>query len=245
MVAFLNKDRAYSEIVGIVSKAVAKLVLISPYIKIPTDLLERLKYMDGKGVRTIVVCREDELKPEVKGELKQLKNLDLRFDEDLHAKCFYNEGSMVITSLNLYEHSQQHNREMGILINLKEEPDVFKEALDEAEFIVGRAKKDSTIKSIFSGIVKEAKSAIDSSFPEEPKRTRTQSRAKPAGYCIRCGKNIAYDSKAPYCPDCYSVWAKYKDPDYEEEFCHLCGTPNEPTTMNKPICISCFRKQKR
>ena len=71
---------------------------------------------------------------EVRSELKQLRNLELRFDEDLPAKCFYNEESMVITSLNLHEHSQQHNREMGILLNSKEDSNVFKEALSEAEF---------------------------------------------------------------------------------------------------------------
>ncbi len=245
MVAFLNKDDAYSQIVRIVSKAVNKIVLITPFIKIPDDLLERLRDMDKNGVKTTVVCREKDLKPDEKSELKKLKYLDLRFDEDLHAKCFYNEESMVITSLNLYEHSQLRNREMGILLNLKDDPEVFKEALSEAEFIVRRAKKDSTMKSIFGGIMKEAKSVIDSSLSEEPKRTRTQSRAKPAGYCIRCGKNITLDTKTPYCPNCYRVWAKYKDPDYEEEFCHLCGTPNEATTMNKPVCISCFKKSKR
>ena len=62
-------------------------------------------------------------------------------DEDLHAKCCYNEKSMVIISLNLHEHSQQHNRGMGVLLNSKEDSNVFKEAQNEAEFIVSRAKK--------------------------------------------------------------------------------------------------------
>ncbi len=141
MVESLNKDKSYSEIVEIVSKAESKLVLISPYIKIPSDLLERLKYMDGKGIKTTVVCGEKDLNAEVRRELKQLKNLDIRFDENLHAKCFYNEKSMVITSLNLYEHSQQNNREMGILLDSKEDVNVFNEALSEAEFTVRRAKK--------------------------------------------------------------------------------------------------------
>ncbi len=64
--------------------------------------------MDAKGIKIVIICRERDLKPDVRNELKQLRNLDLRYDEDLHAKCFYNEESMVITSLNLHEHSQQH-----------------------------------------------------------------------------------------------------------------------------------------
>lgn len=248
MVEFLNKDASYAKIVEIVSKAVNNLVLITPYIKIPDDLLERLRYMDNKGVKTTVVCRERDLKPDEKSALKKLKYIDLRFDEDLHAKCFYNEESMVITSLNLYEHSQLRNREMGILLNLKEEPDIFQEALEEAEFIVGRAKKDSTFMNIARSIVKEAKKVIDSPVVSDARKPITSSRAKTAtrttttGFCIRCGKSIAFKLDAPYCPACFRTWNKYKDPDYEEEYCHVCGTPNEQTTFNKPSCYSCYRK---
>ncbi len=284
MVEFLNKDASYAKIVEIVSKADSKLVLISPYIKIPSDLLERLKYMDGKEIKTIVVCREKDLNAEVKSELKQLKNLDLRFDENLHAKCFYNEKSMVITSLNLYEHSQQNNREMGILLDSKEDTSVFNEALSEADFIVNRAKKeitefvvskpkrekpnltqgratsekqgftvntpknDSILGSIVRGVhdvIKELNTETSSSPRHTLRPAKTTRGTTLKGFCIRCGKSITFDTDAPYCPDCYRVWARFKDPDFEEDFCHLCGTSKAPTTMNKPVCISCFRKSKR
>lgn len=245
MVEFLNKDKAYGEIVEIVSKATSKVVLITPYIKVPDDLLERLKYMDRKGVRIVVICREKDLKTEVRNELRKLKNLELRFDEDLHAKCFYNEDTMVITSLNLHEHSQQHNREMGVLLNSEKDLNVFKDALNEAEFIVNRAKKDSTIRSIVSEVVKEAKKVIDTPKEEGSRKARIPSRAKNKGYCIRCGERITFDVDTPYCPNCYRVWKKYKDPNYEEEYCHWCGTPNEPTTLKKPLCNSCYGKSQR
>ncbi len=244
MVAFLNKDKAYAEIVEIVSKATNKLVLISPYIKLPDDLLERLKYMDSKGIVTIVVCREKDLNSEVKSALKRLKYLELRYDENLHAKCFYNERTMVITSLNLYEHSQVHNREMGILLNTEEDPEVYREALSEAEFIVSRAKRDSTIRSIVREVVKEAKKVIDTPNEERPRKAQLPSRAKNGGYCIRCGESKTFDVKSPYCAKCYRVWNRYKDPDFEEKFCHMCGTSNKSASMNKPVCISCFRKSK-
>ena len=51
MTKFLNTSKAYAEIEDIIDKATDKLVLISPYIKIPQSLLERLKYMDGKGIK--------------------------------------------------------------------------------------------------------------------------------------------------------------------------------------------------
>jgi phosphatidylserine/phosphatidylglycerophosphate/cardiolipin synthase-like enzyme len=240
MVEFLNKDKAYGEIVEIVSKATSKVVLITPYIKVPDDLLERLKYMDGKGLRIVIICREKDLKSEVRNELKKLKNLELRFDEDLHAKCFYNEDSMVITSLNLHEHSQQHNREMGILLNSREDSNVFNEALGEAEFIVSRAKKDSVIGSIARGIAKEAKAVLDSPIKDKSSRAKTTSRTKREGHCIRCNKSIPYDKDKPYCLPCARLWNKYGGyGDHKEKYCHQCGKTIS-TTYNSPRCGSCY-----
>ena len=53
MAEFLNTSKAYAEIEDIINKTKNKLVLISPYIKIPEPLLERLKYMDGKDIKII------------------------------------------------------------------------------------------------------------------------------------------------------------------------------------------------
>jgi len=250
MVEFLNKDKAWAAMVEIVSKADSKLVLISPYIRIPDDLLQRLKYKDKQGIKTIVVCREKDsgkdkdLGSDVRSDLKELRNLELLFDDDLHAKCFYNEKHMVITSLNLLESSARKNREMGVLLSSEEDSSVFNEALKEAEYIIGGAKKDSTLKSFANMVSKKINSAIDPGQHTSIK-VRSSSRTKQKGYCINCGENKTYDLDAPYCLDCYRVWNKFKDPNYKEEFCHLCGTPNQPTTMNKPLCNSCYNKSLR
>ncbi len=247
MVEFLNKDKAYGEIVAIVSKATDRVVLITPYIKVPDDLLERLKYMDRKGVRIVVVCRGKDLKTEVRNELKKLKSLELRFDEDLHAKCFYNESTMVITSLNLLESSERKNREMGVLLSLEKDLDVFKDARDEAEFIVSNAKKDSLIGSLVRGIVREVKSAIDSTTedtverPKTLKRIRTTSRTKREAYCIKCGKSIAYNKKKLYCIDCYKTSFISTNKNAREFHCHACGE-KATTSQAKPLCTKCYAK---
>ena len=71
------------------------------------------------------------------------------------------------------------------------------------------------------------------------------SRAKSDGYCMRCGASIALDKTKPYCFDCYNVWKKYKDPQYKEKFCHICGSPTRSVSMDKPMCTTCFRESKR
>ena len=248
MVEFLNTSKAYAGIEDVIDKAVSKVVLISPYIRFPKPLLDRLRDKDRQGITTIVVCRENDsgknLGDKVRSDLRQLKKLELRFDDDLHAKCFYNEKSMVITSLNLYEHSQQNNREMGVLLSLEDDSNIFKEALNEAEFIVRNAKKDSPIRNIIREAVKEAKAVVALPTVGDVRKAKTSSRASTKGYCIRCEKSIPYDLKSPYCSRCYRVWSKFKDSNYEEEYCHKCGTPNEATTMKRPLCDSCYGKSR-
>ncbi|MDP3878946.1 MAG: phospholipase D family protein [Dehalococcoidales bacterium] len=241
MAKFLNTSGAYAAIEDIISKASNRVVLISPYLQIPDTLLRRLKFIDANNVKIIVVCRKDDLKADVRSDLKQLKKLELRFDDHLHAKCFYNEETMVITSLNLYDYSQQNNREMGILISLKDEPDVFNEARNEAEFIVSGAEKDSIMRNVF-GIVRETKAVFETVVRDE---TRTPGkphiRAKQAGYCIRCGTPIPYNLDRPLCDEHFRVWAQYEDLNYPEKHCHTCGK-RASTSKARPECNSCYRK---
>lgn len=137
MVDFLNTAKAYSEIEGIVSRAENDLVLISPYLQIPRPFMERLHYAsDRKGVNIVIVCRRESLKREEFNDLKNITRLDLLDSPHLHAKCFYNEARMVVTSLNLYKYSQINNREMGLLLTKETDASAFDEAVEEAEFII-------------------------------------------------------------------------------------------------------------
>ena len=140
MVDFLNTASAYSAIENIISKAENRLVLISPYIQIPKLLLERLTYAsEDRGVNITLVCRKDSLKRQEFNSLKRINRLEILDLPNLHAKCFFNESSMVITSLNLYDFSQENNREMGLLITYTEDSEAFIDAMDEAKFIIQRA----------------------------------------------------------------------------------------------------------
>jgi len=147
MVQFLNTAKAYSEIEGIISRAENRLVLISPYIQIPRLLLERLNYAsEQRNVNITMVCRKDNLKRDEFKALNKISRLDILDLPNLHAKCFYNETSMVITSLNLYEYSQKNNREMGILITRNEDNEAFSDAISESRFIIQTAHTVKTNK---------------------------------------------------------------------------------------------------
>jgi hypothetical protein len=243
MAKFLNTSKATAEIEDIVSKAKKGVVLISPYIKLSAPFLERLQYTDKKNIKITVVCREEELSSEVKSDLKQINNLELCFLKNLHAKCFYNEESMVITSLNLYDYSQQNNREMGILVSIKDDPEVFLEAKSEADFIVDSASvnKKSKIKDVIEAsntILKEVNKFFNTDLDIGNK---SKTAIKKAGHCIRCGKSIPQNIEKPYCLGCFGAWEEWENPDYKESYCHTCGKQTT-TTMNKPLCRTCYQR---
>jgi hypothetical protein len=62
-----------------------------------------------------------------------------------------------------------------------------------------------------------------------------------SGYCIRCKDELKKDIDHPFCKSCYSEWSKFKNPDYVEKYCHICGNQNKGS-FAKPVCYSCFKK---
>ena len=223
MAKFLNTEKAGSEIVEIIIKAEKRLVLISPYIKLSELMLQRLQETDRKGnVQIIIVCRGKDLIPETKRSLKQLKNLELRFLENIHAKCFYNEKCMAITSLNLHEFSQGNNREMGILLDLQTDGFVFMEALKEANSIVRLATLAKTVPKAYGNkkyvkknsgehggndLVKKSLSTLSKMLLGSPdskkKKGKSTSKAKKDGYCIKCRAKIPLNKDKPLCHPCW------------------------------------------
>jgi len=215
MAKFLTTQGTSYYIENIITSANKRLILISPYIQFPKTFFERLRDADSRDVKITLVCRKGALKSEERSKLGELRNLSLHCLENLHAKSYFNEECMVITSMNIYEFSEKHNREMGLLIRKADDNKAFNDA------------------------VKEAKSIVDSATKDDSRRTKPTTRTKHEGYCIRCGTSIAYNLDAPYCSNCYKVWVKWKDPDYLESHCHTCGK-DYPTTIDKPMCGSCY-----
>ena len=136
MARFLTSRGTTSEIEQIINNAQKSIVLISPFVKIPDSLLQNLISADKRGVRTTLIYGKKELEISVKEQLKKLQNVKVYFLANLHAKCYFNESKMVVTSLNLYDFSEQNNREMGILITRQDDEQVFKEAVEEAQRVV-------------------------------------------------------------------------------------------------------------
>ena len=64
----------------------------------------------------------------------------LYYYHNLHAKCYFNDSEMVITSMNMYEFSEKNNREMGIYINKSNDNSTFLDAFQETKSIIDNSE---------------------------------------------------------------------------------------------------------
>ena len=119
MAKFLTTSAIAYHIENIVREANKHLILVTPYLKLTKNLFERLKDASNKGIKVILIYGKEELKKEQKNWLHELKNLELHFSENLHAKIYLNEKELIIGSMNLYDYSEKNNREAGVLFERK------------------------------------------------------------------------------------------------------------------------------
>lgn len=228
MAQFLDTTAVSHELTQLIKKADEKLYLISPYLQIATALKDLIRERDSRKIDIRVVYgKQDKLNPEDLSFLQELSSVKVSFCENLHAKCYLNELTAIITSMNLYQYSQQNNREMGIKVDKATNNELYNEIVAESRRIIQTSTEPQFI-------VK--KKTPEPSAPQTQKKPASQS-----GFCIRCKTTIPLDPNHPLCSTCYQSWANYSDPTYREKHCHVCGKSSQ-TSYAKPICYDCFKK---
>lgn len=220
MAELLTARNILSVVENIICNAKNYVVLISPYVRPPRVMFERLKDASKNNIRITLIYRKGELGESIRSELRRLKGLSLYSYDGLHAKCYFNEKSMVITSMNFTE-SSEGNRELGILLKREEDKVIFQQALKEANSILDASIRD-----------KEASS---------DKEPRVLYIDGDVGFCIRCKKRVSVNFDFPYCFGCMFRSVLRSDPEYKEKYCHMCGKPT-PASLAKPFCYSCYKK---
>jgi hypothetical protein len=255
MAKFLDGSGVHSALTEIIKNAEQELCIISPYLKIPIQTKNYLRSIDNKSLPVTIIYRSDfKLSDEDLAFFNDLKNLELLHCENLHSKCYINEKEGLITSMNLHEHSQTHNWEMGIRFSKQDDLGIYDDVIKELGHLGSQTKPYVQNKT-----VAESKHQYKAEPSRKPmKRTVFKPIEAPhkglitkildtvtgeAAYCIRCGKGMPkFDLQKPYCDTCYASWAKYKNPKYKEKYCHGCGSNStkSPISFEKPTCKSCF-----
>ncbi|MDO6455075.1 phospholipase D family protein [Neptunomonas phycophila] len=136
MAKFLNTSATNYFLEELIKSASDRLILISPFLKLNDRVKELLEDKNRLKIDVRIVYGKNELQPEEINWLKELTFIRTSFCKNLHAKCYMNEETCIITSLNLYEFSQVNNNEMGVAINRTEDAELYRDAYDEAQRII-------------------------------------------------------------------------------------------------------------
>lgn len=230
MAKYLTNKATQAALEKIITQAEKKLVLISPYIKLTNTWLARIKAIGEKGISIKIIYRKDKLDRTELERLKVVKNIELKYTDDLHAKCYFNEKEMIITSLNLLESSEK-NWEMGILINREKDKEIYDDTIADVVTIFQDA---------IPTISTETRPNL---YRQETSKQPTQKKAKATslptkGHCISCGDSVKFNVEKPLCRDCWEDFDEFYD---EGEHCFCCGKEEE-TEFYKPLCYPCYKE---
>ena len=242
MAEFLTTTGVSYRLEEIIKNASDRLVIISPFLRVNERVKELLEDKNRLKIDVRVIYGKNELRPEENNWLESMDFIRTSFCNNLHAKCYLNENEALLTSMNLYEFSQINNNEMGILVSREEEPDLYKKIMEESMRLV-RVSEEIRVK------VARVEATENSRENAEAARTRiesTQTLQVPAkGFCIRCKVDLPVNPTQlePHCRGCKASWNRFKNEEYEENYCHTCGKEHT-TTKAKPVCRACFRKYK-
>jgi phosphatidylserine/phosphatidylglycerophosphate/cardiolipin synthase-like enzyme len=178
MAKYLRTSSISAELENLIRDARKVIYIISPYLKLSDQVRELLNDKEREKVDVRIIFGKQELAPTEMSFLEDLKYVRLYFSKNLHAKCYLNESKMIIASMNLYEFSQQNNREMGILIDIENEEDrkVYDDATKDIKSMIHNSEDFSYIKAPQKTLRSEKKSNLFKS--SQPKSDFSKSNYK-------------------------------------------------------------------
>lgn len=178
MAKFLNTSATNYYLEELIKGASDRLILISPFLKLNDRIKELLEDKNRLKIDVRIVYGKSELQPVEISWLNELSFIRTSFCKNLHAKCYINENSCIITSLNLYEFSQVNNNEMGVYVSRDDDPQMYKDTYEEAQRII---RISDEVRVSLEKIIKpkQANEAIiETNESESPKLTSSKLAVK-------------------------------------------------------------------
>jgi hypothetical protein len=206
-------DEVLPQILQVVRNASQLVTFVTPYVRLWGHLQTAMDEAIDRRVSIIFVVRAGERNQSE--DLEWLREHGVRVYEvpDLHAKIYLNEKTVLVSSMNITEKSTTNSHEFAITVRGEDD-----------------AKK-------FRDYVARLTGKVNASRPARPARQE----AELAGICIRDGSRMGFNTARPLCAKCYPEWARYKNEDYLEKYCHSCGKLTK-TTYARPLCLACYKK---
>jgi hypothetical protein len=264
---FLKGNQLNAELEKLFDDAQEFIVIVSPYIKLHARFIDSIKSkIDDDNFELIIVFgkNDDDLTKSLSSQdfefLKAFPNIQIRYESRLHAKYYSNETTAILSSMNLYDFSQNNNIEFGILTKtgkLISDPldteayNYFDQVIENSALLFHREPNYESqmlglsSKYIGSDIVTDKLSQIfDKKVKTKVASTKPVSSQK--GFCIRTGISISFNPKRPLSDKAYKAWSQYSDENYSEKYCHFSGEKsNGETSFSRPILRKNWKESKK
>lgn len=120
MAKFITTTEISFQIEKMIEESSNWLLLISPFIKLHKRLETIIKRKITSGLNLFIICRENNESTTIKNWVRS-KKVNIYYHNNLHGKCYLNETSALVTSINLYEFSMVNNIEFGIIAETTED----------------------------------------------------------------------------------------------------------------------------
>lgn len=229
MALFLDSTEITAKLHRLIAEADQFLYLVSPFIRLHHRLEDELETKKRQKDLKVVVLfgknPDDPLRSMSEYDFSfflDFPNIEIRYHEHLHAKLYASEDAALITSMNLYDFSQNNNIESGVMLlspDCNTRTKAFGTDVDEHAYTDAIA----TYRRIF-----------ERSMLIHPSAKATKSNA--TGYCIRTGTPIPFNPDQPMSYKAWQSWAQFSNPDYPEKYCHKTGKPSHgKTSMRRPM----------
>jgi len=266
MAEFYHGNALNLELEKIFKEAKQQLILFSPFIKLHSRLksiLNQHKENPHLAIKIVYGKNKNRIYKSLSEEefnyLKEFPNIHIKYDENLHAKYYANEDKALLSSMNLYDYSQNNNIEFGVLTEsasflgeIASSVLGFGHTLDVdayeyfREVWINSSTKFERVPQIESKVFGLSKRYLEpqvmidelSGTYAKTNKQKNAKEAKPAefGYCIRTGEKIPFNPKQPMSKRAWNTWNKFGNENFPEKYCHKTGAPsNGKTSMRNPI----------
>lgn len=153
---FLFDNQLIAGLENLIRTSKYDLLLVSPFIDLDSRIKDALKEKINNPnfkLRVLFGKNEGNIYRSIKNDslefLKQFPNVEIRYNDRLHAKYYQNDTHFLITSLNLYDYSLANNIECGFMV-YHTSKGLLRKVFDGAEGLIDQGV--SSIKSNLLGL---------------------------------------------------------------------------------------------
>jgi hypothetical protein len=228
-------DEIEQQFFQIIRSATENIFFVTPYVELWVHLKDEMRDAIARKVDITFLIRDGEtLRRPEDLEWLQVNKIKVFLVPNLHAKIYFNEKRVLVSSMNMYRTSIIDSKDFAMIVK-DDDANMFREYVSRLIKKATIAQTSHSVRSYVSGLVEKA------SVPHSSRSF--EHRTSEDGYCIRSRDKIRFNTEKPLCADCFRQWDKYQDEDYAEKYCHSCGK-NAETTFAKPLCMACWKKSK-